>query len=64
MEQINYMTIYVDNSCECHLINDNSKLILSPCGSEFMHFTYDDSMTSSKQASFLTSKINNNILHK
>ena len=42
------MAIYVDNSCEVHFTNDNSKLILSPCGSEFIYLTYNDSMTSSK----------------
>ena len=47
MDIIKYLAIYLDNSCEAHFSNENSKLILSPCGSEFMYLTYDDSMTSS-----------------
>jgi hypothetical protein len=60
MDTINYMAIYLDDSCEVHFSNENSKLILSPCGSEFMYSTYNDSMTSSML--YILKKIRNYIL--
>lgn len=39
------MCVYMDNSCEVHYDSgDNSKLILSPCASEFVFRTYADNV--------------------
>lgn len=44
MDDIKYFSIYLDNSCEVHFNSpDNSKMFLSPCGSEFVYRTYDPS---------------------
>lgn len=41
-EEIKYLAIYLDNSCEAHFNSiDNARLFLSPCGSEFVFRTYD-----------------------
>ncbi len=49
MEDIKFMCIYMDNSCEVHFDStENSKLILSPCGSEFVFRTYADNVIKSK----------------
>lgn len=48
MDAINYMAIYLDDSCEVHFLNENSKLILSPCGTEFMFYNFNDSMITSR----------------
>lgn len=41
-EEIKFLAIYLDNSCEAHFNSiDNAKLFLSPCGSEFVFRTYD-----------------------
>lgn len=41
MDEIRYLVIYMDNSCEVHFnSNENSRIILSPCGSEFIYRTY------------------------
>ncbi len=45
MDDIKYMAIYLDNSCEVHFQNDSSRIILSPCGSEFIHRTYSEDNT-------------------
>lgn len=45
MDDIKYMAIYLDNSCEVHFQNDSSRIILSPCGSEFIHRTYSSDNT-------------------
>jgi hypothetical protein len=46
MDEIKYMVIYMDNSCEVHFNNtgddESSRMILSPCGSEFVYRTYSD----------------------
>ena len=46
MDEIKYMVIYMDNSCEVHFncTNDDesSRMIVSPCGSEFVYRTYSD----------------------
>lgn len=55
MEEIKFMCIYMDNSCEVHFDSaDNSKLILSPCGSAFVYRTYDDNVIKSRPAFSLT----------
>ncbi len=51
MEDIKFMCIYMDNSCEVHYnSNDNSKLIMSPCGSEFVFRTYEENVIKSNRA--------------
>jgi hypothetical protein len=48
MDEIKYMVIYMDNSCEVHFdSNENSKLLLSSCGSEFVYRTYADNLIKS-----------------
>ena len=48
MEQIKYMVVYVDNSCEVHFdSNENAKLLLSPCGSEFVYQTFAENLIKS-----------------
>lgn len=45
MEEIKYMVVYVDNSCEIHFdSNENAKLLLSPCGSEFVYRTFAENV--------------------
>ena len=54
MEEIKYMTIYMDNSCEVHFAacetsgGETSRIILSPCGTEFLYRTFssDNTLTS------------------
>lgn len=54
MDEIKYMVIYMDNSCEVHFdSNENSKLILSPCGSEFVYRTFSDNLIKSKSNYFI-----------
>jgi hypothetical protein len=43
MDLIKYFAIYLDNSCEIHFKND-TKLILSPCGAEFMYYSYNNDL--------------------
>ena len=52
MDEIKYMVIYMDNSCEVHFNSgldtengENSRIILSPCGSEFIFRTYSSDNT-------------------
>lgn len=47
MDEIKYMVIYLDNSCEAHFTNDNvnTRLIISPCGSEFLFSNFDTDNT-------------------
>jgi hypothetical protein len=41
MEEITYMVIYMDNSCEVHFnSSENSRILMSSCGSEFIYRTY------------------------
>ena len=41
MNQIKNMIIYMDNSCEVHFdTSENSRILMSPCGSEFIYRTY------------------------
>ena len=48
--EIKYMIIYMDNSCEASFEStDCAKLILSPCGSEFVYRTYADGLIKGKQ---------------
>lgn len=56
MDDIKYLAIYLDNSCEVHFNTvENCKLFLSPCGSEFVYRTYDPN-TSIIQSIFLISQ--------
>lgn len=49
MDEVKFMCIYMDNSCEVHYDStDNPRLILSPCGSEFVFRTYTDNVIKSK----------------
>lgn len=46
MDEIKYMAIYLDNSCEVHFnTEENSRIILSPCGTEFIYRVYDSHNT-------------------
>ncbi len=60
MDEIKYMVIYMDNSCEVHFNNANdgesSRMIVSPCGSEFVYRTYSDNNIKSKLYLFLNHK--------
>lgn len=41
-DEIKYLAIYLDNSCEVHFNSlENAKIFLSPCGSEFVYRIYD-----------------------
>ena len=56
MDKVKYMVIYMDNSCEVHFSpqsslgdedpssSESAKLIISPCGSEFVYKTYSDNV--------------------
>lgn len=47
MDEIKYMVIYLDNSCEAHFMQNevNSRIIISPCGSEFLFSVFDSDNT-------------------
>lgn len=48
MDEIKYLVIYMDNSCEVHFdSNENAKLLLSSCGSEFVYRTFSDNLIKS-----------------
>ncbi|RNA07305.1 hypothetical protein BpHYR1_010904 [Brachionus plicatilis] len=47
MDEIKYMVIYLDNSCEAHFCQNEtiSRIIISPCGSEFLYSVFDSDNT-------------------
>jgi len=57
MNEIKFMCIYMDNSCEVHYdSSDQAKLILSSCGSSFVFRTYADNVIKSNKEQIIRIK--------